>query len=159
MQNPVTKTLLNVAAFTAIAPAFGAMAQSDSGYRIVRARAPYARLEERLKDAIAKNGMNFVNRASASDGAKGRDVIIRGDAVIGVFRNDFAVRMLEANVDAGIEAPIRLHLVEEADGSTSIRYYRPSAVFGRYQGDKIRALATELDAIFEKIVKEAAEAP
>ena len=99
--------------------------------------------------------MNFVNRASASDGAKGRGVTIRGDAVIGVFRNDFAVRMLEASIDAGIEAPIRLHLVEEADGTTSIRYYRPSAVFARFHGDKIKAIGRELDEIFEVIVRDA----
>ena len=67
--------------------------------------------------AIAKNGMNLVNRASASDGANGQGVTHRGDAVLGVFRNDFAVRMLWASVDAGIEAPIRLHLVEEPYGN------------------------------------------
>lgn len=133
-----------------------AHSETVAGYRIVHSKSPFAQLEEKLKAAIAKNKMNPVNRASASDGAKGRGVTIRGDAVIGVFRNDFAVRMLEANIDAGIEAPVRLHLVEEADGTSSIRYYLPSAVFGHYDGDAIKALGKELDGIFEQIVKDAA---
>ena len=77
----------------------------------------FCSLEESAMAAIAKNGMNLVNRASASDGANGQGVTHRGDAVLGVFRNDFAVRMLWASVDAGIEAPIRLHLVEEPYGN------------------------------------------
>ena len=139
--------------------AMPAMAETASGYRIVPLKMPFAGLEEKLKSAIAKNKMNPVTRASASDGAKGRGITIRGDVVIGIFRNDFAVRMLEANVDAGIEAPVRLHLVEEPDGTTSIRYYSPSAMFGRYEGDKIKALGLELDPVIEQIVADTAAAP
>ena len=134
-------------------------AETASGYRIVALKQPFAGLEEKLKAAVLKNGMNAVNRASASDGAKSRGIAIRGDAVIGIFRNDFAVRMLEANVDAGIEAPLRVHLVEEADGTSSIRYYRPSFVFGHYDGEKIRAMGLELDAIIEQIVADTLAGP
>lgn len=137
-----------------LAPA-GAGAQVDAGYRVVAAKLPFARFEEAVAAAIAAAGMNAVTRASASDGAKARGLTIRGDVVIGVFRNDFAVRMLAANLDAGIEAPIRLHLVEEADGASSLRYHLPSAVFGRYDGDAIKALGRELDPIIAKIVADA----
>ena len=34
-----------------------------------------------------------------------------------VFRNDYAVRMLQASVPAGIEAPLRLYVTENADGT------------------------------------------
>ncbi|PTM43508.1 uncharacterized protein (DUF302 family) [Bosea sp. 124] len=131
-------------------------AQAVDGYRVVRTHHSFDRLQDRIAAAIQGNGMNAVTRASASDGAKARGLIIRGDAVIGVFRNDFAIRMLAADIDAGIEAPIRLHLVEEADGGSSIRYQLPSTVFGRYPGDAIKALGAELDPIFERIVSEAA---
>ena len=117
---------------------------------------PFAELEQRLAAAIEKHQMKLVTRASASDGAKGRGVTIKGDVVIGVFRNDFAVRMLAANVEAGIEAPVRLHLVKEADGSSSIRYVPPGEVFGKYDGEAIKALGRELDAVFAEIVAEAA---
>jgi uncharacterized protein (DUF302 family) len=122
-------SLVTISCIFLVAPSPSTRPETDVGYRVVHTAASYPQLEERLKAAIAKNAMNLVNRASASDGAKGRGLAIRGDAVIGVFRNDFAVRMLEANVDAGIEAPVRFHLVEEADGTASIRFYLPSAVF------------------------------
>jgi hypothetical protein len=73
----------------------------EGGYQIIRTALHFAQLEQEMMAAIAKNRMILVTRASASDGAKAGGLTIRGDMVIGVFRNDFAVRMLEANVDAG----------------------------------------------------------
>ncbi len=129
-------------------------AQTSGDYRIVKTSLPFASLEEKAKEAITKNKMNIVNRASASDGAKARGVTIKGDVVLGVYRNDLAVRMLSSNIDAGIEAPIRLHLVEEADGTSTIRYYTPGAVFSKYPGEDLKKIASELDVIFEAIVKD-----
>ena len=136
-----------------------AQSPNFDGYRVVPTPHGFAKLEERVKAAVERARMGLVTRASASEGAQRRGVMIRGDAVIGVFRNDFAVRMLAADIDAGIEAPIRLHLTEEADGTTSIRYLLPSAVFARYEGEAIKALGRELDPIFEAIVTDAAASP
>ena len=94
--------------------------------------------------------------ASASDGARMRQVTIRGDAVHGVFRNDFAVRMLQANVNAGIEAPVRLHLTEEPDGTTSIRYLAAEYRLRALPRRRVVALGQELDPIFAAIVADAA---
>jgi uncharacterized protein (DUF302 family) len=110
----------------------------------------------RLGKAISDNGMGVVAQASASRGAASRGVMIAGNAVIEVFRNDYAVRMLEASVPAGIEAPLRIYVIENADKSTTIIYRRPSAVFAPYGNAKLDAMARELDPIFEKIVRDAA---
>ena len=139
---------------TAGALGAGAGVAQTAGYRIVKTPIPFADLEKRLGAAVEANGMRIVNRASASEGAAGRNVKIPGDAVIGVFRNDFAVRMLAANLDAGIEAPVRFHLVEEPDGTSSIRYMTPGTVFGRYDGAAIKQVGAELDLMFEKIVSD-----
>jgi uncharacterized protein (DUF302 family) len=113
-------------------------------------------LVARLEKAIADHGMGLVAQASASRGAAARGVKIPGNAVLMVFRNDYAVRMLEASVPAGIEAPLRLYVTENADGSASITYRRPSAVFAPYGNGKLDALAKELDPVFDKIVADAA---
>lgn len=110
----------------------------------------------RLGKAISDNGMGLVAQASASRGAASRGVTIPGNAVIEVFRNDYAVRMLEASVPAGIEAPLRIYVIENADKRTTIIYRRPSAVFTPYGNAKLDAVARELDLIFEKIVRDAA---
>jgi hypothetical protein len=61
-------------------------------------------------------------------------------------------------VPAGIEAPIRFYLTEGADGKATLGYRAPSVVFAPYKGgDKLKALATELDGIFAKIAADTVE--
>ncbi len=110
----------------------------------------------RLEKTIADNGMGLVALASASRGAAARGVQIRGNAVLMVFRNDYAVRMLEASVPAGFEAPLRIYVTEKADRSTLVSYRTPSAVFAPYGVVALDRMARELDPVFERIVKDAA---
>ena len=73
-----------------------------------------------------------------------------------VFRNDLAVRLLAANLAAGIEAPLRLYVTENADGTATLSYRRPSAVFAPYRHPEIDRLAGELDALLDAIARDAA---
>ncbi len=109
----------------------------------------------KLEAAIGANEMGIVGRASASRGAAARGVSIPGNAVIGVYRNDFAVRMLEASGAAGIEAPLRFYLYATEDGGATLVYRSPSAVFAPYGSAKLDAMARELDAIFAAIARDA----
>lgn len=118
----------------------------------------FGELLERTKAAIEAQKMGLVAQASASAGAAARGLTIPGNAVLMVFRNDYAVRMLQASVSAGVEAPLRLYLTENADGTASLRYRPPSVVFGAYHNAQIDALARELDPVFERIAH-AAVAP
>lgn len=131
---------------------------SATGTITVVTRHSFAELLSRVEAAIDKHKMGLVARASASQGAAGRGIKIAGNAVLMVFRNDYAVRMLQASVPAGIEAPLRLYLTENADGSASLSYRAPSAVFAPYRNDKLDELARELDPIFERIVRDASGA-
>lgn len=110
----------------------------------------------RLERAVVDNGMGVVARASASKGAAARGVKIPGNAVIMVFRNDYAVRMLAASVPAGIEAPLRIYVTENPDGTTGLTYRKPSSVFAPYGNPKLDEIARELDPVLEKIVQDAA---
>jgi uncharacterized protein (DUF302 family) len=112
----------------------------------------FAELQERLTAAIEANGMFVVTQACASCGAAQRGVTIPGNMVVGVYRNDFAVRMLEASVPAGIEAPIRFYMTENPDGTASLTYRMPSAVFAPYESADLDAMAAELDEIWQRIV-------
>lgn len=113
-------------------------------------------LTERVERAVERHGLAVVAAASASRGAAARGVRIPGNAVIMVFRNDYAVRMLEASVPAGIEAPLRLYLTENADGSATLTYRTPSAVFRPYGAPELDRLAAELDVLFARIAADAA---
>lgn len=113
-------------------------------------------LVNRVEKAVANQKMGLVAQASASRGAAARGVKIPGNAVLMVFRNDYAVRMLKASVPAGIEAPLRIYITENADGTASLTYRTPSAVFAPYRSGALDEMAKELDGIFESIVRDAA---
>lgn len=122
------------------------------GTEVVKTTMGFQALWDKLKLAVKAQDMAVVAQACGSCGAAKRGVLIPGNAVVMVFRNDLAVRMLEASVPAGIEAPLRFYVTENADGTASLTYQLPSAAFAPYQNSDIDALARELDAIWEKIV-------
>ncbi len=112
-------------------------------------------LVSRVEKAVADQKMGMVAQASASRAAASRGVKIPGNAVLMVFRNDYAVRMLQASVPAGIEAPLRLYVTENADGTASLSYRKPSDVFALYGNRDLDEMAVELDMIFGNIVRDA----
>jgi uncharacterized protein (DUF302 family) len=127
------------------------------GTQAIKTTHSYKALIGRLDAAVKANKMGLITRASATLGAKARlNKIIPGNMVIGVYRPDFAVRMLEASVPAGIEAPLRFYITENADNTATLTWRKPSAVFAPYESAKLDEMAKELDAIFGKIAKEAA---
>ena len=124
------------------------------GWYVYATKLSFADLVKKLDDSVKKNKMAVVNAASASDGAKAQGFTIPGNRGVGVYRNDFARRMLTASLAAGIEAPIRYYVTENADGTATLSYRAPSAVFAPYMTRKnadLRAMAKELDAIFAQI--------
>ena len=156
MARVARRVFLSFAALLLLAAPAGAQGcDPTTGTRELKSRFNFDTLLERVEKAVADQGMGLVAQASASRGAAGRGVEIPGNAVVMVFRNDFAVRMLEASIAAGIEAPLRLYVVGNADGTATLSYRAPSAVFGPYHVKKLDALARELDPIFEKIAAQA----
>ena len=65
---------------------------------------------------------------------------------------DFAVRMLKASVPSGIKEPLRFYVTENADGTATLTYRKPSAIFGVYGSSELDAMAKELDELWAKIV-------
>lgn len=135
--------------------AAGNETRSRPSTAILQSTHSYETLLDRLREAVTNNGMTIVAEASASQGAAKRGIEIPGNAVVMVFRNDFAVRMLAASGPAGIEAPLRFYVTENANGTSTLTYQVPSAVFAPYGSAGLDALARELDSIFEKIAREA----
>ncbi len=118
----------------------------------------YQALIDSLKQAVDATGMAVVTEAGPTEAAASRGVDIPGNRVLGVFRNDLAVRTLEASVPAMIEAPIRFYVTEDEDGTATLSYKTPSHVFAPYMaedGGKLGTVAAELDAIFADIARRA----
>ena len=137
-------------AFAAGAPA-RALDFPDGGVNVTATSHPFGVLVERLDVAVKSNGMFVVTRASASAGAQRRGITIAGNMVVGVYRNDFAVRMLEASIPSGIEAPLIFYITANDDGTATLSYRTPSATFAPYGSAALDAMAADLDAIFAAI--------
>ena len=153
-----TVTVLAILAFTSVFSFAGThKSLKRSGWITHETSIPYAELYPRLKAAIKKNKMGHITTASASAGAKGRGLTIPGNRIVGVYNNFFAVRMLEASVAAGIEAPIRFYLTERSDGGSNLTYKTPTFAFSPYfeeGGKPLKDMAKELDKIFAQIAED-----
>ncbi len=133
---------------------------SRPGWVVLPTSHSYAALVERVKQAAGSQKLGVVTQASATAGAKKvLNLDIPGNTIIGLYHPRFAVRMLEASIAAGIEAPIRVYVTENADQTATLSYVMPSAVFAPYMdegGNELKALATELDTVFDALAREAA---
>ncbi|MBT3535722.1 MAG: DUF302 domain-containing protein [Rhodospirillaceae bacterium] len=131
---------------------------SDSlpGTQTLNTSHSYQDLIKRFDRAVKKNKMGLVTRASATLGAKRvLKKTIPGNMVIGIYHPRFAVRMLEASIPAGIEAPLRFYITENADKTANLTYRKPTSVFAPYGSAKLDAMAKELDGIFAAIARDA----
>jgi uncharacterized protein (DUF302 family) len=130
------------------------------GWVIEPTRHSYAELVERVDAAVAESPLNVVTRASATVGAKSLGQKIPGNLVVGVFAPQFAIRLLDASVAAGIEAPLRLYITENPDGTATLSYKTAAHVLAPYAnegGQTLAVLTRELDTILEQIAARAAE--
>jgi uncharacterized protein (DUF302 family) len=150
---------LTLVATLALIPHLGAAFEPRDGWRVVPTPHDYATLNTRIEAAVEASEIRIVTQASASAGAAQQKITIPGNRVIGLYRNDYARRMLAASLAAGIEAPIRLYVTENADGTATVSYKLPSTVFAPYMdegGADLAALAAELDQIFQSVTDQAA---
>jgi uncharacterized protein (DUF302 family) len=122
------------------------------GWEIHTSDKAYQQLINDTKAAVKANKMGVVTEEGPTGAAKNRGVTIPGNRVIGVFNNVFAVKILGLSTAAMIEAPVRMYVTENKDGTATLSYKTPSFVFAPYDGgDELTALASEMDGIFATI--------
>ncbi|MEM8655584.1 MAG: DUF302 domain-containing protein [Pseudomonadota bacterium] len=145
-------TLMPLAALAEMAP--------RDGWSVTPTAKSYDQLIADVKAAAKANKMGIVTQAGPTGAAKARGVTIPGNRVIGLFNNVYAVNILNLSTAAMIEAPVRVYVTENADGTATLSYKLPSTVFAPYvdeAGPELATLATELDTIFAAIAQEAAQ--
>ena len=100
--------LLLISALIVMTAAFASALETREGWIIHDTGKSYGALVDAVRAAVKKAPIAIVTQASASDGARSQGYEIPGNRVFGLYRNDYARRMLGASVASGIEAPIRL---------------------------------------------------
>lgn len=135
--------------------AYAADLTPREGWKVRPTGKTHAELVEATRAAIGESPLAVVTQAGPTGAAASRGIEIPGNLVIGAFNNDFAVKILNLSTAAMIEAPVRLYVTENADGSATLSHKKPSFVFAPYLdegGEELEALAAELDALFAGIV-------
>lgn len=120
----------------------------------------YSELVEAVKEATQANQMGVVTEAGPTKAAADRGITIPGNRVIGVFNNDFAVKILDLSTAAMIEAPVRIYVTENDDETATLSYKTPSHVFAPYLdegGQPLADLVAVLDEKFGQIADAAAK--
>ncbi|SFI34645.1 DUF302 domain-containing protein [Jannaschia pohangensis] len=147
------------AAALALTLALPAMAQDVAdmaprdGWTVIPTAQTFDQLVEGTRGAAKAGGLAVVTMAGPTDAAAQRGIDIPGNRVIGLYNNDFAVRVLRQSTAAMIEAPIRVYVTENADGTATLSYKLPSAVLAPYmtEAPDLAAIAAELDAAFATV--------
>lgn len=140
-------------------PANAKSLADQPGWVAIKSTHDFPTLVKRVNAAAGAHKIGIVSHASATVGAaKVLNKKIPGNMIVGLYHPRFAVPMLEASIAAGIEAPIRVYITENSDGTATLSYKKPSTVFAPYMdegGTKLKNLATELDKLFSSLVKQA----
>ncbi|APX12768.1 DUF302 domain-containing protein [Tateyamaria omphalii] len=138
------------------------LAQADmaprDGWSVTPTSKSYDQLIADVKTAAKANKMGVVTQAGPTGAAKARGIAIPGNRVIGLFNNVYAVNVLNLSTAAMIEAPVRVYVTENTDGTATLSYKLPSTVFAPYvpeAGADLATLAAELDTIFAAIAETA----
>jgi uncharacterized protein (DUF302 family) len=67
----------------------------------------------------------------------------------------FAIQMTQHDIRAGLYAPLRVLIYEDAKGKTCIEYDKPSTLLGQFGNAKVTEVATMLNRKLEQLVAEA----
>lgn len=139
-------------------PTFAGDLEPRAGWVVIKTHKAHTALTADLKNAVKAHKMGVATQASPTATARNRGIDIPDNRVIGVFNNDFAVKILATSTAAMIEAPIRFYITENTDGSATLAYKIPSKVFAPYYnegGHALKNVVAELDRTFAGIAQDA----
>lgn len=126
-----------------------------AGWVVLETDKSFEQLVKDTRAAAGEGGLAVVTMAGPTGAAARRGITIPGNRVLGLFNNDFAVRVLRLSTAAMIEAPIRVYVTENANGTASLSYKRPSGVLAPYVVDapELEPIVIELDAAFDAVAR------
>ncbi len=153
----ITLAMILAMASAAAAPVL-ADVKPRPGWQVIATDLTHAALLDRLLAAVSEEQMAVVTQAGPTAAARARGIEIPENRVVGVFNNDFAVRILALSTAAMIEAPIRFYVTEDAEGMATLSWKEPGFIFAPYLdegGDALIEIARDLDRRFVAIAARA----
>lgn len=108
---------------------------------------------EALISGIRESGLLLAADIDVQKNARKTGMEIGGNRILLVFRPDYAVRVWEAEIDAGVDIPVHIHIHETLEGRVQARYRPPSEIFAPYGNQALSEIGVELDPVFAGIME------
>ncbi len=110
------------------------IAPTETAKGVVRIRSRYGIDEtvRRLKADIAEKGIRFFTEIDQSQLGAGADIAIRPSRLILFGNPPLGVQFLSSNPYSGLDWPVRMLILEEADGSVSVAWTEFGYIAKRY---------------------------
>ena len=105
-----------------------------------------------LATEIDRAGLKLLQEIDVQKALAGAGRSTGGFRLLFFFHPALVIRVISANVSAMVEAPLKLVVMENPNGSVSLRIAEPAAAFGRYNNPALTALGIELSATVRRIV-------
>ena len=139
----------------------------------------FAEVEARLERALPQIDPAIAEALALGDDARARQ--LEGDAELFIFlKRDHGAMLLAAGkarkaaqyeignprtatmmtrhrLPAALYAPLRVVLYESDAGGAMFEYDKPSTLFGQFDDEQVRAVANDLDAKLDRVLRRAAE--
>jgi uncharacterized protein (DUF302 family) len=119
--------------------------------QIIQSRDLYPVFVDRLKTAIAENGLKIAIGGCGKCSIKTIEVPEENTEIISVYRPDLSLKMMQAGAAAGGDVPLRFYVTQPPDGRARLTYHMPSHALSVFEAPKLKPIAEELDQVFDKI--------
>ncbi|MFQ5689421.1 MAG: DUF302 domain-containing protein [Gemmatimonadota bacterium] len=119
---------------------------------LVTARSTYdfAETVRRIKGAIEEQNLMVIQEIDPQQMLRMVGVKTAGMRQILFFHPRYMKRILEGNLNAALEPPLKIAVMETADGRVMVRHFDLEKEFGRYPG--LEKLGRELAGVVDAIV-------
>lgn len=115
---------------------------------------PFDEVVSALTQAIEEQNLMVIHIIDGQKMMRMAGKKIGGMKQIFFFHPRYMRKVWETNPLAGIRIPLKFIVMEKSNGKVVIRYLKPSTLLGSYE--KMASIASELDAIVDKIAHAAA---
>lgn len=129
------------------------MMKPADGSAMVMSSYPFMETLGKVKQAISEQGLMVIDDIDGQAMMKMAGKEIPPMHQIIFFHPRYMRKVYEANMMAGIVVPLKLIIMENKQGKTVIRYFKPSTLLEPYEGTG--AVANELDKVVSVIVNTA----
>jgi uncharacterized protein (DUF302 family) len=122
------------------------------GSKMAMSKYSYSESMEILKGAIEEQNLMVIHVVDAQKMLRMAGKQVKGMSQVFYFHPKYMKMVMEANSAATIQIPLKFVVMEKPDGKVVVRYFKPSTILNKYQGEE--TVSAELDGLVVKILAE-----